>query len=133
MIDRVIQIYYFFTDVDFSCSITHEKGIEFSGCNYGFVYFFSLQFYQYFLYVSWDFIISTQKFMIFRPYWSIDLFIIVKWPCLSPVTSWDLKSGLSAINIADSLFFWLVFAKNLFFYCFTLKLFVSVYLKEVFL
>lgn len=40
MIDRVIQIYYFFTDVDFSCSVTHERGIEFSGCNYGFVYFF---------------------------------------------------------------------------------------------
>lgn len=60
----------------------------------------------------------------------IDLLIVMKWSFCSLVILFALKSTLCDIIIAAPAFFWLVLLWYIFFYTFTLNLFVSSYLKN---
>ena len=114
------------TSTDFlsTCSINYWKtGIETSEYNYGLAYFSQ----QFLLHVGWSSVIKRINIMSSR--WT-DSSITVRWPSLSLVIVFALKSILSDINIATSAFLWLVCYIYIF-DPFTFNLFVS--LKSVFL
>lgn len=114
----VVQSFYVHIDFSSTCSINYgERGIEISEYNCVFIsHFSSMSFASCILKVSFYVHESLRLLSIISSWW-IDSFIIMKWPCLSLVIFFALKSTLPNVYWATySSFFWLVLVWCIFLY-----------------